>query len=192
MSCMRGMSATAVLQRLVRVLALATALSMPSGTLASVVVPMTLDELARGASHILDAQVIAVHVTADTGRIERVVSLRVLERWKGEVDAVVHVRLPGGTIGRTRTLVTGVPELEEGARFVLFLDRTPSGAYRVLGLHQGAWRVVASPRDGVLSVGPAPAVPPTAGRVTRGDGSRRTRRLDVFRRDVQAHLEQGR
>jgi hypothetical protein len=152
---------------------------------------MSLDELARGATDIVDAEVIAVHVTADTGRIERVVSLRVVERWKGTADAIVHVRLPGGTLGRTRTLVTGVPVLDEGARFVLFLDRGQSGAHRVLGLHQGAWRVSASPRDGALSVGPAPAGPAPAGRVTRGDGSRRSRRLDVFRQDVQALLEQA-
>lgn len=182
----------AVLTRLLAIAASAGLAVMPSGAVASVVVPMSLDELARDAAAIVDAQVVAVHVTADTGRIERVVSLRVIERWKGAADDVIHVRLPGGTLGRTRTLVTGVPDLDEGGRFVLFLDRGPAGAYRVLGLHQGAWRVSASPRDGALSVGPAPVGDARAGLVRRGDGTRRSRRLDVFRHDVQALAERTR
>lgn len=180
------------LAALTRVLAIAAVAVMPCGASASVVVPMSLDELSTAAAAIVDAQVIAVHVTADAGRIERVVSLRVIERWKGEAADVIHVRLPGGTLGRTRTLVTGVPLLEEGDRFVLFLDRGQVGAYRVLGLHQGAWRVSASPRDGALLVGPAPAGDAPAGLVRRGDGTRRSRRLDVFRHEIQARAEQAR
>lgn len=183
---------TGWLAALTRVLAVAAIAVMPSGAIASVVVPMSLDELSSNAAAIVDAQVIAVHVTADAGRIERVVSLRVIEHWKGTADDVIHVRLPGGTLGRTRTLVTGVPVLEEDDRFVLFLDRGPAGAYRVLGLYQGAWRVAASPRDGTLSVGPAPAGGARAGLVRRGDGTRRSRPLDAFRHEVQALAEQAR
>ena len=86
---------------------------------ASVVVPMTLAELSRDARVIVEAEVVAVHVTADTGRVERVVSLRVLARWKGDSDHVVHLRLPGGTHGRTHTVVTGVPSMRVAERFVL-------------------------------------------------------------------------
>lgn len=180
----------AVLPRLL--LAGVAVMLLQGGVFGSVVVPMSLDELARDAGTIVDAQVIAVHVTTDTGRLERVVSLRVIERWKGPADDVLHVRVPGGTLGRTRTLVTGVPVLGEGDRFVLFLDRTPGGAHRVLGLHQGAWRVSASPRDGVLSVAPAPVGETSAGIVRRGDGTRRSRRLEVFRHEVLALAEQAR
>ena len=153
---------------------------------ASVVVPMTLAELSREARVIVEAEVLAVHVTADTGRVERVVSLRVLARWKGDSDNVVHLRLPGGTHGRTHTLVTGVPSMRVDERFVLFLADSPGGAYRVLGLHQGAWRVHASPANGAWLVGPAPSARPAPGVVTRGDGARRVQSLDTFRDTVRA------
>ena len=176
-----------------RALVMASLALAPAESFASVVVPMTLVEMTRAAVAIIDAEVIGVHATADSGRIERVVSLRVTSRWKGEADEVVHVRLPGGTIGRTRTIVIGVPTLDEGDRVVLFLDQTPAGTYRILGLHQGAWRVSSSPLDGALSVGPmAPADRIEPGRVTRGDGTRRARRLEGFREDVQRLLEPGR
>jgi hypothetical protein len=152
---------------------------------------MTLAELSRHARLIVDARVIGVHVTSDTGRLERVVSLRVLARWKGETDDVLHVRLPGGTRGRTRTIVTGVPSMHDDDRFVLFLADAPGGAYRVLGLHQGAWRVVASPADGAWLVGPVASVQTTPGPIARGDGTRRVRSLETFREMVRALAAQA-
>ncbi len=155
----------------------------------SVVVPMTLAELSRDARVIVHAQVMAVHDTADLGRLGRVVSLRVLARWKGEPDDVLHVRLPGGTRGRTQTIVTGVPAMRLDEQFVLFLADVPGGAYRVLGLHQGAWRVTAAPTDGALLVGPVPTVQPAPGPLVRGDGTRRVRSLETFRETVRALAE---
>lgn len=156
---------------------------------ASVVVPMTLEQLAREARVIVDARVMSVHVTGDTGRLERVVSLRVLSRWKGEADDVVHVRLPGGTLGRTATLVPGAPTMRDAERFVLFLDDAPRGGYYVLGLYQGAWRVTPS-TDGTMHVGPTThAGMRQAGPVSRGDGSRRPHALGEFRTLVDGLLE---
>lgn len=173
---------TAVRMALVLLALFASAADAP----ASVVVPMTLAELSRDARVIVEAEVLAVHVTADTGRVERVVSLRVRARWKGDSDNVVHLRLPGGTHGRTHTMVTGVPSMRVGERFVLFLADSPGGAYRVLGLHQGAWRVQASPLNGAWLVGPAPSAHAAPGVVARGDGSRRVQSLDTFRDTVRA------
>ncbi len=177
-------------RRLLPLAACALWLLLGSVPQASVVVPMTLEQLAREAHVIVDARVVAVHVTANAGRLERIVTLRVLGRWKGEAGDVVHVRLPGGSLGRTTTLVPGAPTLREDERFVLFLGDAPRGGFVVLGLHQGAWRVVSSPLDGALQVGPASvAGSRAAGPVTRGDGTRRTHRLGDFQALVGGLLE---
>lgn len=152
---------------------------------ASVVVPLSLAEMSEAATVIVDARVIAVHTSDETGRIERVVTLRVLSRWKGASADIVHVRLPGGTLGRTRTIVSGVPTLDEGDRFVLFLDEAARGGFRILGLYQGAWRVTGGGPDNPLAVGPAPVNASRVGPLTRGDGARRPRSLHQFRADVQ-------
>jgi hypothetical protein len=168
------------------VAAVIAALSTAVPAAASVVVPMSLGELAREARLIVDAEVIAVHPIVESGRIERMVTLRVAARWKGESDDVVHVRLAGGTYGRTRTVVPGVPDMATGERLVLFLGREPGGAYVVLGLHQGAWRVRDSGADGRAMVGP---VLPTGthGPVVRGAPARRPVSVDDLKRVVR-HL----
>jgi hypothetical protein len=145
---------------------------------------MTLAELARESTLIVDAHVIAIHPVADTGRIERVITLRVGARWKGESDDVLHLRLPGGTLGRLRTVVPGVPDFTTGERLVLFLDEVPGAGPRILGLHQGAWRVQPSPVDGRVHVAPAVTGLSHGGPVVRGDAARRPRSIERFRTEV--------
>jgi len=155
---------------------------------ASVVVPMSLSDLAREATLIVDARVMAVQSVADTGRIERIVTLRVAALWKGESEDVLHLRVPGGTLGRMRTVMTGVPEFEPGDRLVLFLDAHPAAGLRILGLHQGAWRVQVSPLDGRAHVGPAGRTSDAGGPLTRGALAQRPIPVDQFRSIVAGLL----
>src|SRR5690606_7684342 len=102
-----------------------------------------------------------------------------------------HVRLPGGTIGRTRVVVPGVPGVSEGDRLVWFLTRAADGTFASVGLHQGAMRVWSSPLDGRQFVGAGPAID-DKGMVKRGDGTRRPRPLTSLRADVYAIVETAR
>ncbi len=156
---------------------------------ASVVVPLSLRQLIGAADVIADGEVVAVHTTADRGRVERVVSVRVLETWKGSGGEMLHVRLPGGTLGRTRVIVPGAPEVAVGDRRVWFVTRTPDGTFASVGLHQGVVRVWTSPVDGgrLVSTVPAVAAPRTA---QRGDGTRRPRPLTSLRADVRAVVQE--
>lgn len=160
-------------------------------THASVVVPLSLSQLIAAAEVIADGQVVAIHTTADRGRVERVISVRVLETWKGERVEMVHVRLPGGTLGRTRVLVPGVPGVETGDRLVWFLTPAADGTFASVGLHQGAMRVWSSPIDGRQLVGAAPARD-DSGVVRRGDGTRRPKALATLRGEVSAIVEASR
>ena len=112
------------------VLALASTLPFPLS--ASVVVPATLDELAGEADLILHARIARVETrqAPRTLRVERVVSLEVLRPLKGSPEGIVVIVLPGGTYGRYRTVVPGVPEIAEGEEALFFLRAGPaSGMY---------------------------------------------------------------
>jgi hypothetical protein len=149
------------------VLALASTLS--STLTASVVVPATLDELASEADLIVHGRVARVDTrqAPRTGRVERVVSLDVLRPLKGSPDATVFVILPGGTFGRYRTVVHGVPEVAEGEEVVLFLRTSPAGVPQLVGLSQGFLRVRVDVATGQRTVA-APVVSGVDGPVVRG------------------------
>jgi hypothetical protein len=148
---------------------LALALALPSALAASVVVPATLDELAVEAELIVHARVARVDTRQAPGtrRVERVVSLDVLRPLKGSPDRTVFVVLPGGTYGRYRTIVPGVPDVAEGEEVVLFLRASPTGVPQLVGLSQGFLRVRVDDATGQRLV-VAPVVAGTDGPIVRG------------------------
>ena len=154
----RGLSALAGL-----VLALALSPSLD----ASVVIPATLDELAGEADLIVHARVARVDTRQAPGtlRVERVVTLAVVRALKGSPGEALQLVLPGGTFGRYRTVVPGVPEIAEGEEAVLFLRPSPTGATHLVGFSQGVLRVRIDPIDGAAD-----------GRRPRHVGDRRTGR----------------
>ena len=149
---------------------------------ASVVVPLTLAQLTREASTIVDAVVTEVRVVQGPSGAERLVLVRVASTWKGMPDDTLYVRLPGGRLGRTETLVSGAPTVTTGDRVVWFLDPHPRGGHVVLGLHQGVLRAQPGP-DGQVRV-----LAPPRQDGTRGDARRVPRRLAEIEADVRALL----
>lgn len=154
-------------------LVLALASTLPSPLSASVVVPATLDELAGEADLIVHARVARVDTrqAPRTLRVERVVSLEVLRPLKGSPEGTVVIVLPGGTYGRYRTVVPGVPEVAEGEEAVFFLRTSPAGGPQLVGLSQGFLRVRLDPATGQRMV-TAPVAAGTDGPVVRGANDR--------------------
>ena len=156
----RGLSALAVLL---------LALALPRSLDASVVIPATLDELAGEADLIVHARVARVDTRQAPGtlRVERVVTLAVLRALKGSPGEALQLVLPGGTFGRYRTVVPGVPEIAEGEEAVLFLRPSPTGATHLVGFSQGVLRVRIDPSTGQRMVA-APVLSEVVGPVVRG------------------------
>jgi hypothetical protein len=124
---------------------------------ASVIVPATLDELAVEADLVVHARVARVETRQARGtlRVERVVVLETLRPLKGSPSESLYVVLPGGTFGRYRTVVPGVPEVAEGEEAVFFLRAPATEAPRLVGLSQGLLRVRVDPATGVRTIGGA-------------------------------------
>lgn len=166
---------------MLRVLAITAGL-LSAPLAASVVVPMTVAQLTREAATIVDGVVVDVRVVAAQSGAERLVLVRVTSTWKGSPNDTLYVRLPGGRLGRTETIVAGAPAVVAGERAVWFLGAHPHGGHVVLGLHQGVWRTQAGVDGETLVLAP----PRESG--SRGDLRRVPRRLADVAADVRALL----
>ena len=89
---------------------------------ATIVVPADFAELTAEAGAIAHGRIVRVEARQGEGlRVERLVTLQVLEYFKGGWGNVVQFRMPGGTLGRYQTVTIGAPDFFEGDEVVLFL-----------------------------------------------------------------------
>lgn len=154
---------------------------------ATLVVPADLGELSRDARVIARGRVVALDTrwTDDRRRVETLVTLEAENYLKGAFGPVLQFRVPGGQLGRYRSILVGAPELVVGQRVVVFLGaRGPAVPY-VLGLGQGVFRIVSG--AGGWTVTPPAILPATGGpaRIVRGDPARQPMPLADFERRVR-------
>ena len=174
-----------------RILCCLTALVLCSlRTGATVLVPADLGELARDAGAIVRGRVAATDPrwTGDRRAIETVVTIDVEESLKGSLGRTVQFVVPGGTLGRYRSIFVGAPQFVVQERVVVFLGwRGPSYPY-LLGLGQGVFRIAEEPNRSGALVTPPPMIAPAAGavRIVRGDVSRVPVPLAAFEQRVRA------
>ena len=160
---------------------------------ATVILPIEFRELVLTAPVIVHGQVVDVRAEWVDGRrsVETFVTVAVSEYLKGDLGERMTFRVPGGQLGRYRTVFVGAPEFREGDEVVLFLKHSgPSFPY-IIGLSQGAFRVVPDARTG-RSVVTTPIVMGKGGdepeRIVRGDVTRKPLSIDAFRDAVRQVL----
>jgi len=154
---------------------------------ATVIVPADLGELARDARSIARGRVVAVdgRWTDDRRTIETIVTLEVETYLKGSLGSTLQFRVPGGDLGRYRSIVVGAPQFVVAERVVVFLGTNGPSVPYVLGFNQGVFRVVAS-AGGAPVVVPPPMLPSAVTTaVVRGDPSRRPAPLADFEARVR-------
>ncbi len=142
-------------------LALGLMVAGTSGAWAAHVVPMSLETLADHAGQVIDGEVVSVrsYWAEDPRRIESEIVFRQVEYLKGgfaNADDAFVLRVPGGTVGEMQMRLCCAPQFATGERWILFLLPS-SPMYPVVGLHQGALRVVEE--DDILRVQTADARP---------------------------------
>lgn len=155
---------------------------------ATTIVPADLGELAHDAVAIARGRVADVHsqFTEDRGTVETIVTLDVDAYLKGGLGATVRFKVPGGELGRFRTIVVGAPDFVVDQRVVVFLGAQGPTIPHVVGFNQGVFRIVRAQDDSGWLVTPPPNVPGVvAVRVVRGDTSRRPVPLADFEQRVR-------
>src|SRR5437016_7525879 len=160
------MTNTAIPRALVLMI-LTVASARPSAT---VVVAADLGQLTRDARAIVRGRVMALDArwTEDRQTVETIVTLEVESYLKGALGQTLQFRVPGGELGRWRSITVGAPQFAIDDRIVVFLGTTGPSIPHVLGLNQGVFRVT---RVGDGWIVTPPAVLRAAGSVpiVRGD-----------------------
>jgi hypothetical protein len=158
---------------------------------ATVLIPADVGELAHDAIAIARGRVAALDAqwTEDHGTIETLVTLQVESYLKGSLGSTLRFRVPGGELGRFRSIVVGAPSFAVDQRVVVFLGaRGPSVPF-VLGLSQGVFRLSrAADTSGWVVTSPVLTASATgaATRLVRGDAARRPLALGDFEQTVRA------
>lgn len=170
-----------------RLLVLLAFLFVARAAEATVLVPVDLGELSRDARAIIRGRVMAVGTqwTDDRRTIETIVTLEVETSLKGQLGSVVRFRVPGGLLGRYRSVVVGAPQFSVGQRVIVFLGASGPMVPYVLGLNQGVYRLALTPA-GAWMVTPPPILPSATGPIVRGAAGRRPTPLADFEQDVRA------
>jgi hypothetical protein len=179
-----------------RLLAFAGFVSLSAALHATVIVPIEFRELVATAPVIVHGQVVDVRAGWVDGRraVETFVSITATDYLKGNLGDSITFRVPGGQIGRYRTVFVGAPEFKEGDEVVLFLKHAGPSYLYVVGLSQGAFRVVADARTGRRMV-TTPIVMGKGGEesepIVRGDIARKPQPIDAFRDAVRQVMAKG-
>jgi hypothetical protein len=165
-------------------------LALASSARATVIIPADLGELSRDALAIVRGRVAAVDArwTEDRGTIETIVTVEVESYLKGALGQVVRFRVPGGELGRFRSIVVGAPGFIVDQRVVVFLGAHGPTVPHVVGFNQGVYRVVRATDNSGWIVTPPANGPAAAGSVAivRGDVNRRPLPLADFEQRVRA------
>lgn len=171
-------------------------LAAPLASTATVIVPIEFRELVTTSPVIVHGRVTDVRSAFVDGRrsVDTFVTVAAEEYLKGDLGEYVTFQVPGGELGRYRTIFVGAPAFRVGEEVVLFL-KTSSGRVPVIaGLNQGAYRVIEDAQTGTRVV-TSPVVMAVEGaapeRVVRGAAARRPMALDTFRGVVREALAKG-
>jgi hypothetical protein len=155
---------------------------------ATVLVPAEFKEIVGGSQVIAYARIVDVRPQWADGRrwIDSVVTAAVVSYLKGGSDQeTISFKVPGGQLGRYRSVVVGAPSFRRGDEAVLFLKTQDDGLPNVFGLNQGVFRVRLDDRTGERMVVPPPAMKadeasPDPQRLVRGAADRRPLAFDAF------------
>ena len=131
----------------------------------------------RGIQIIVHARVVDVRSQWVDGRrrIESVVTVEVLTPFKGGERRTLEFRVPGGQIGRYRSMMVGAPSFSLGEEAFLFLSGREQRCPLVFGLNQGVFPDQAGSRVRPARRGAAPLMASSESReaVMRGSPTRR-------------------
>jgi hypothetical protein len=110
---------------------------------------LSLDQMTQSATAIVRARVTSSSASLTGSTIYTHYKLQTSEIWKGFPAS--EVLLPGGVASGYRQSFPGVPALQTGAEYVLFLWTSSTGITHLVGLSQGIYDVTRQ-TDGAILV----------------------------------------
>ena len=114
---------------------------------------LSLAQLGQSATSVVRARVTSSTASFTGATIYTHYKLQISETWKGTAPA--EVVLPGGVAAGYRQSFPGVPTLQTGSEYVLYLWQSPTtGITHIVGFSQGIFNITQQ-SDGALQVGRA-------------------------------------
>ena len=170
------------------VVAMVVVLVSAASARATVFVASDVAALSRDARTIARGRVVSVEgrATDDHRGIETIVTLDVETYLKGALGPTLRFRVPGGELGRYRSVFVGAPQFAVDQRVVVFLGARGPSVPHILGLSEGVYRVVWSATSNSWVVTPPAALPVTkVTPIVRGDPARQPMALGEFERRIR-------
>ena len=162
---------------------------------ATVLIPADFREIVTGSQIIVHGRVSDIRPEWVDGRrrIESVVTIEASSFYRGTAARSVTFRVPGGQIGRYKSITVGAPEFKAGEEVVLFLRAQGPAVPQVFGLNQGVFRVRVDERTGRRVVTQPVLTGTAAGpeRVVRGARDRQPVALEQFAVQVRTAVQGG-
>lgn len=151
-------------------------------TTASTLLPSDFRATVTQATVIVRGRVTDVRaVRSLAGEVETVATVAVEATLKGDARAFVSMRLPGGAVGRYRTVMPGAPRVDVGETGVFFLKAAAGGTLWPVGLSSGIYRIATTAGTAMVRPPVLPGVTTgTTGVVKRGDTRRKMLPLSEF------------
>lgn len=182
-----SMSYTRAMSRSFGIVVMCLALTARAG--AVTVAPLSFDELVNESTTVVYGRVSEVRGqwSDDRRRIDSLVTIEVVGRYKGSPGETLTFTVPGGQVGRYLNLVPGAPSFTPGDRAVLFLTSRGPRLPITTGFTQGIYRVTTDARGTALVL--PPAIDTADRRIVRGDVMRKPVPLASFEAAVRAVKE---
>jgi hypothetical protein len=146
------------MSRFLRVAAVLTLSLASLEAKATIVVPMTIEQMAAESACVTRGRVVSQQAAWDEAhrRIYTYTEIQVLERIhsKGSVPDTVVVRTLGGEVGEIGMKVSGTPKFEVGEEVVVFLRHDPvdEHQFQVVGMSQGKFAVERADKGAIYAV----------------------------------------
>ena len=182
------------MKRLAAMLTLCVAIAIGSATpRAMTYVAADFPTLVGEARAIAVGRVVSLAPQWKEGRrgIETLLTLEVDRYLKGDLGRTVTLAVPGGQMGRYRSVMPGAPSFTEGEELVLFLAGGGASVPHVLGLGQGVFRILSDGARGTRIVVPEILMAAGTGavRIVRGELARRPSTLERFEAEVRSAMQ---
>ena len=161
---------------------------------ATVLIPAEFREIVAGSQIIVHGRVLDVRPQWVDGRrrIESVVTVEVVTPFKGGERRTLEFKVPGGQIGRYRSVTVGAPSFTPGEEAFLFLSERESDTPLVFGLNQGVFRIRQDRVSGRQVVVPPVLMASSESRepVMRGSPTRRPFEIGAFGAQIRSAMAQ--
>ncbi len=117
--------------------------------LAAVLQQMSLEQMTAASTEIVQGTVTGSYVAMSGNTIFTHYAVQVSERLKGPNNPTTDVAIPGGSLKGLRQSFPGLPVLQTGQQYMLFLWQGAKGPNQPVGMNQGILQVGAG-EDGQM------------------------------------------